>query len=272
MKRLGRAFLLGVGVLALAAGFPVTAAPTWAPAGSATIHPGVQTFTGGNQCTSNFVFTDGTTVYLGQAAHCAGTGGNTETDGCQAGTMPLGTAVEVDGASRPGALAYSSWVTMQADGETDSDACLGNDFALVRLDAADAGKVNPSLPSWGGPVGLANGSSAGEKVYSYGNSSLRLGLTPLSPKEGYSLGAGRNGWSHDVYTLTPGIPGDSGSGFLDANGNALGVLSTLSVLPLPASNQVSDLRKALDYMRAHTALDAVQLATGTQSFSPGLLP
>lgn len=42
----------------------------WAPAGQATVHPGVQVFTEGAQCTSNFVFEEGSEVFLGQAAHC----------------------------------------------------------------------------------------------------------------------------------------------------------------------------------------------------------
>ena len=58
---------------AIAAG-PAAAAPTWAPAATATIHPGVQLVTDGAQCTANFVFADATDVYLGQAAHCSGTG------------------------------------------------------------------------------------------------------------------------------------------------------------------------------------------------------
>ncbi|HEU0286020.1 MAG TPA: hypothetical protein VFR22_03180, partial [Nocardioidaceae bacterium] len=59
-----------------------SAAPAWAPAATAAIHPGVQMYTSGAQCTGNFVFTDATgTVYVGYAAHCAGTGGATETDG-----------------------------------------------------------------------------------------------------------------------------------------------------------------------------------------------
>ncbi len=57
-------------------------ASAWAPTGSAPVHPGVQTYTQGAQCTSNFVFQEGTTVFLGQAAHCSGTGEATETDGC----------------------------------------------------------------------------------------------------------------------------------------------------------------------------------------------
>ena len=38
------------------------------------------------------------------------------------------------------------------------------------------------------------------------------------------------GWSHSVYTVSPGIPGDSGSGLLDAKGHAIGVLSDATSL------------------------------------------
>src|SRR5207249_2355805 len=113
-------------------------------------HPGVMTFTSGAQCTSNFVFQDASGVYLGQAAHCSGTGGNTATNGCTSGSLPLGTAVDISGASRPGTLVYNSWLTMQANGESDADTCQYNDLALVRIDPADVAAVNPSVPFWGG--------------------------------------------------------------------------------------------------------------------------
>jgi hypothetical protein len=249
-----------------------SAAPSWAPVGTATIRPGVQTETAGAQCTANFVFTDGADVYIGQAAHCSGTGGATETDGCLAASLPLGTPVTVGGASQPGTLVYNSWITMQAEGETDPDTCAYNDFALVRLAPADAAKVNPTVPHWGGPVALSNsGTTAGDRVYSYGNSSLRQGIAALSPKTGISLGDAGNGWSHNVFTLTPGVPGDSGSAFLDASGRALGVLSTLQLAPLTGSNGVGNLAKELAYMHAHTTIGA-QLAPGTEPFTPNKLP
>lgn len=248
---------------------PAGAAPgQWAPAGSATIHPGVMTFTDGGQCTANFVFADATDVYIGQAAHCSSTGAQTDTNGCLAESLPLGTPVEVTGASQPGTLAYNSWLTMQETGEQDADTCAYNDFALVKLHPDDHDKVNPSIPVFGGPVGIAAPTSFGEEVYSYGNSSLRQGITQLSPKTGLSLGTIPSGWSHPVYTVTPGIPGDSGSAFLDSEGNALGVLSTLAVLPLPLSNNVSDLGNALDYMHAHSNVDAA-LVPGTEPFTNG---
>ena len=239
----------GAASVALAlAGVLAPAAPAAAAHDTATIHPGVQTYTEGAQCTANFVFTDGVDTLIGQAAHCSGTGAANETDGCLAGSLPLGTKVEVDGATRPGTMVYNSWLTMQAVGEQDEDACAYNDFALIQLDPADAGRVSPAIPVLGGPTGVnIEGVGFGEDVYSYGNSSLRLGISQLSPKEGVSLGTTGGGWTHPVYTVTPGVPGDSGSAFVDAQGRALGVLSTLALAPLPASNNVSYLNKALTY-------------------------
>jgi hypothetical protein len=251
----------------------VGAVPQWAPAASATIHPGVQTNSPSGQCTSNFVFYDAAdNVYIGQAAHCTGTGGATETDGCDSGSLPLGTEVEVQGASQPAVMVYNSWLAMQATGETNADICAFNDFALLRLNPADYSKVNPSIPHWGGPNGInSTGTATGETVYSYGNSSLRLGLTLLSPKTGLSLGDAGNGWSHDVLTVSPGIPGDSGSAFLDSSGRALGVLSTLQIAPLAGSNGVGDVSRELNYVAGHGGPN-VQLALGTEAFNASQLP
>jgi hypothetical protein len=185
----------------------------------------------------------------------------------------MGTIVDVSGAQRPGVMIYNSWISMQQRHETDPDACQYNDLALVRLDPTDRPRVNPTIPHWGGPTGLdSNGTALGEIVYSYGNSELRLGLTPLSPKTGISLGDTGTGWSHTVYTATPGIPGDSGSPFLDDTGQALGVLSTVAIAPLAGSNGVGDLARELAYLHAHTSLTAVQLASGTEPFDGNRLP
>ena len=94
----GPAVVVAIAIAALA---PSTAS-AWAPAATAAVHPGVMTFTEGAQCTSNFVFSGGGNVYIGQAAHCSGTGGQTETNGCDSGSLPIGTPVEVDGAAESG--------------------------------------------------------------------------------------------------------------------------------------------------------------------------
>ena len=260
----------------LATSPPTIAAPAWAPAHAAAIHPGVRTITADQaQCTSNFIFHDRSAIYLGQAAHCSLAGDPLAAsdpaspdgpDGCSTPSLPLGTPVSIEGATRPGTLVYSSWITMQEIGESDENACSFNDFALVKIDPADHKLVNPTMPHWGGPTGLATSTTPGEQVLSYGSSELRSGLNMLNPKEGISRGQSAGGWNHTVLTITPGVPGDSGSGFVDSEGKAFGVLSTLIVLPQAGHNGVADLSRALAYMEAHTGLDGVALAPGTEPF------
>ncbi len=176
--------------------------------------------------------------------------------------------MEIDGASRPGTMVYNSWITMQAQREGDDETCQYNDLALVKIDPVDVAKVNPSVPYYGGPVGVASLGDTGDTVYTYGNSSLRAGVSTLSPKQGTIVDRSPGGWSYDVYTATPGIPGDSGSGFLNASGAAGGVLSTVAIAPLPASNGVGDLGLELAYMHSHGG-PAANVVNGTEPFSPG---
>ncbi|GAA4681794.1 hypothetical protein [Nocardioides nanhaiensis] len=284
-RRAWTALALAVGAasaVAVTSTAPATsAAPGYAPAARATITPGVQMYTQGSQCTGNFVFTDAERrTYVGYSAHCAGLGEATDTNGCAARSLPLGTRVTFNrGGSLlspgtrvgSGRLAYSSWLTMRQRSERNANACAYNDFALVRVARADVRKVNPSIPFWGGPTGIdRDGTRTGERVYSYGSSSLRGGVTLLSPKTGVSLGdaAADGGWSHPLYTLTPGVPGDSGSAFVDARGRAIGTLSTLGLAPLPASNNIGDLARELDYAKAHSGIKGLRLVKGTQRFDP----
>ncbi|MBV9822466.1 MAG: hypothetical protein JO144_09515, partial [Actinobacteria bacterium] len=169
--------------IAVCTALPATGAAAattqWAPAATATIHPGTQMFTAGSQCTANFVYSDGTTTYVGYAAHCAGTGAATDTDGCTTQSLPLGTPVTFNTGANlagegtvvgTGTLAYSSWLAMQRAGETDADTCAYNDLALVKVDPASVGHVNPSVPFWGGPLApTTSGTAVGDSIYSYGN-------------------------------------------------------------------------------------------------------
>jgi hypothetical protein len=250
----------------------------WAPASTAKIRPGVQMFTQGAQCTGNFVFADGAGhVYVGYAAHCAGKGAATDTNGCKTRSHPIGTRVRfARGATLVtngttvggGTLAYSSWITMHRRNMRRGPACAANDFALVRVDRDDRRKVNPSVPFWGGPTDLSTtGAPQGTRVYSYGHSSLRP-TTTLSPKTGTSLGRTNHGWGWEVYTATPGIPGDSGSGFLDAHGRAFGTLSTVQVAPTPGANGLGDLEHELRFAQRYSGIRGLHLVRGTVKFSP----
>ena len=246
---------------------PSSAAPAFAAASQASVRPGAQTFTPVGQCTANFFFRDGAgNVLVGQSAHCASLGEPTDTNGCTTRSLPLGTPVQVAGARFPGTLVYSSWVAMQRRGERDPNACQYNDFALVRLHPDDVARSNPTVPVFGGPNELdRDGTRSGEAVVTYGSSELRLGVRELSPKRGFSLGSGADRWTHDVYTATPGVPGDSGSGVMDDRGRAIGTLSTLGALPYPAANGVSDLQRQLSYARAN-GMPGTTLIPGTVAF------
>jgi hypothetical protein len=56
-----------------------------------------------------------------------------------------------------------------------------------------------------GPTGVG-GAASGATVFSYGNSSLRLGIAQLRPKQGLVVHRAGDGWSRSVYTVTAGIP------------------------------------------------------------------
>ena len=116
-------------------------------------------YTSGAQCTANFVYTDGAgNTYVGYAAHCAGLGEATDTDGCLADSLPLGTRVTFnEGGSLvsegtivgTGTLVYSSWLTMHQLGTTDANTCAYNDLALVKVDAGRRREGEPEHPVLG---------------------------------------------------------------------------------------------------------------------------
>ena len=262
-----------------AAAPPSAAAPAVAvraPATDAAIRPGVLTETaGGGLCTANFVFTSGERTFLGQAAHCGATGPATETDGCTSAVGPLGVPVTIratDGTRRVATLVYSSWVAMQAGGETDPEICASNDFALVELAAADVPDVDPSVPFFGGPTGLdTDGLPVGEEVFGYGSPQPRTGpagvAAPVRPKVGLALGDGDGGRTHQVSTTRPGVIGDSGAGFLDSDGSAVGLLSTITQGSDQVSDGLADLAAALGYAEANGGLGEVELVLGTEPFT-----
>src|SRR6201989_3645129 len=261
--------LLAVAAAAGALAIAPSAASAWAPAATATIHPGVQTFTDGAQCTANFIFTSGGDTYIGQAAHCSGTGGRTDTAGGTGGSLPEGTQVQVTGANQPATMVYNSWIRMQAAGEADSETCQYNDLALLKLDPTDVASVNPSIPTYGGPTGVGGGAAL-DDTDSYGNPELRAGVTQLSPKRGKILDVSPGGWSYDVYTVSPGIPGDSGSAFLNATGQAMGILSTVQLAPLAGANGVGNVGKEIAYAQAH-GFSGLTLVNGTEPFNSSAL-
>lgn len=288
--------LLGVGAavgLVVAASLTGTAASAAPAAGPGAVGPGVQIATpvggGAELCTANFLFTAGGTpdghrddgaghrtstagrLFLGAAAHCtAGEGAMSSVDGCAEPVLPSGTAVRIagrDGRAYTGTLAYNSWAVMQARGETDRNLCLFNDFSLIELSPGAAAVADPDVPGFGGPTGLdTDGTRNGETVYSHQPNQL----TATPDKQGVSLGQPDGPRTHVVVTVPAGVPGDSGSGYLDRDGRAFGVLSSL-LLPT-AANGVTDIASALDYAAEYGGTGPIELVPGTTPFSPAELP
>jgi len=244
-------------------------AATFARFEDATITPGVVIASPLGDCTSSFVFTDGDDVFLSYAAHCAITAqAGRSLDGCVEPVFPLGTEVTIvgtDATTTAGTLAYNSWDAMQSNGETDPALCNLNDFALVELDPADVGTVNPSVPVFGGPTGLdRDGTSSGEDVFTY-----QPNRPGVRAKQGISIGQPDGPRNHRVATTPPSEEGNSGSGYLDADGEAFGVLSFGFERGAPSAgiDGVTDLALALEYAVDNGELGKIALVLGTVAFS-----
>lgn len=254
------------------------AGPTWAPVATAKIRPGVQMYTGGAQCTSNYVFTDAANnVYVGYAAHCAGKGDSSDINGCTTPSQPLGTPVTfVTGGNffssgttvGRGTLAYSSWVSMQKIKFKGELRCIWNDFALVRVSNADKGKVNPTVPFWGGPRTFGGAPlGPGAKIFTVGNSSLRNGTAKAKTSTIIQRTGG--GLGYDIKGGA-GIPGDSGSGYMDATGRAIGVLSTISIglqVGGVVTNTIGDIYHEILWARQYSGIKGLRLVPGTLPFN-----
>ncbi len=237
------------------------AAPKWAPAESATIHPGVRvTNLGGLACSSNFVFANGSRAYLGMASHCTGQG--LKADGC-ADRTKVGELIRIEGARYLGQIVYDAWTAQLLANRARGTPCdRTNDFALVRIDQRDRRNVNPSVPVWGGPTGVSEDVPVGAPLFGFASSSARPRVA--SRQIGLCAGAYRS-WQFRSVMLTPTIPGDSGSLVLGPEGGALGHVR--AILEPPGNLNVR-LARVLDYMYAHSRLDRVRLAEGTVPFSP----
>jgi hypothetical protein len=230
-------------------------------------------------------------VYIGMAAHCVGAASNsdTSTNGCDAstGSLPLGTTVYfyqgVSGGSSllglvsvsngsnghrigSGVLRYSSWVAMKRAHTTNAATCSYNDLALVEVNAAYLRLVNPTVPFFGGPTKLAALPGAGASIYTVGNSSLRGTERSTSGTVN-----SHSTWSDLVTTSDPGVPGDSGSGYMNSAGQAVGVLSTLDCSdPLCLTgkqNGIGSLLSEVAFARTH-GIATLVLTPGTAAFNP----
>jgi hypothetical protein len=155
-------------------------------------------------CTANFVFTDGSSQYIGTARHCTDRIGQEVT-------------MQVD----PTTLAVVGTVAKMTAGE----GVPGNDWALIKIDPAVAAKwgVDPAVPVVGGPQGIYTGCGPeGVKYYGHG---YGVAVAQGKPEAGLATN-----WYDDGFGWTGfGAPGDSGSPVLTSGGQAAGDFTHLIV-------------------------------------------
>ena len=108
---------------------------------------------------------------------------------------------------------------------TPGDGEPGQDFALIRIDADVVQKwgVDPAIPVVGGPNGVYTGCGP-EPIKYYGHG---YAVAVAQGKPG--VGSRPTGTTTGSAGPAPGLPGDSGSGVVTANGQAAGDLTHLIV-------------------------------------------
>jgi hypothetical protein len=165
-------------------------------------------------CTANFIFTSGSTKYVGTARHCIDEVGDTVT-------------MQVDSIT----LVAVGTVVKKTSGEGEPE----KDFALIRLfsDVVQRWGVNPALPV-GGPNGVYAGCDP--QPVKYWGHGYGAAVAQGKPEGGLATN-----WRGTAYAWAGfGAPGDSGSGVvLAADNKAAGNFTHLlltDMVKYPGSN------------------------------------
>jgi hypothetical protein len=226
------------------------------------IGPGTQLVTAGRSCTANFVFRDAQhRVFVGYAATCATRTSTTTASACAIRSLPLGTRVRLADRGRTigyGVLRYSSLRATRRAGVTDRARCAANDFALVEVRGAARGRVDATVPYWGGPTGLGALPAVGAKVFGLARPSS---AARTLPRAGDVTNTARS--TASVYTPLPSSRSARGSGFLDDSGRAVGILTASTS---SGENTVVSLARAMTFARHH-GVAGLRVVRGLGGFS-----
>jgi hypothetical protein len=158
-------------------------------------------------CTANFIYTDGTSFYVGTAGHCSNSAGEPV-------TMQVDTTTIADVGT-----------VVKRTPHPAGDGIPGSDFTLIRIDPAvqERWGLNPAVPVVGGPNGVYSGCGP-ETVRHYGHGYV-VAVGPGKPSAGVATN-----WFDNAYAWTGfGLPGDSGSPVVTTSGQAAGNFTHLIV-------------------------------------------
>jgi hypothetical protein len=255
----GAAAALALGALSSASGAGAATTVRWAPASTATVHPGVLVTIAGVKCVAGFIMTDGHRVFVAVPGSCAGVDDGQATDGCTAAQVPYGLNVSVQGARYKGLIVYSSYTEMQLRGTKAVNKCANNALVLIRLNDRDIRRTNPSIPVIGGPTGVATAAPAqGDQLTSYVDS---------APAQALAMSTTGAGWAHSVEVSAPVDPTQLGAPVLTGTGRAVGMITLVPRLQGgPAT--ASDLAREIAFLQTVRGFGTVHLARGTRKFSP----
>ena len=156
-------------------------------------------------CTANFIFTDGSSQYVGTARHCTDRVG-------QEVTMQLDTTT----------IGVVGTVAKMTSGEGEP----GNDWALIKIAPAVASKwgVDPAIPVIGGPQGVYTGCDP-TTVAHYGHG-YGVAVGQGKAEFGFATNLYDDGYGWTGF----GAPGDSGSPVITTPGGpAIGDFTHLIV-------------------------------------------
>lgn len=178
-------------------------------------------------CTANFVWRDGGTLYLGAAGHCFLPADRSATHGEAADYDASGVEVIVciedcEGNFRTNLL-VGTWaelgtVAYARQTNPNGDEQVGHDFGVVAIPDEVADLVRADMPVWGGPTGVDDELERLEPGCHYGHG-LGAGEVFLTKaRVGVGGGSDHKFWMGDF----AGAPGDSGSGLVSCESDALG--------------------------------------------------
>jgi hypothetical protein len=172
-------------------------------------------------CTMNFIFTNGTSKFIGTAGHC----------------VQGGRTVVMQVASRVSPVEESTiLVTLAAIGQVAKswNSGIGKDFAIVKIDAG--WPVVSGVGGALGPTGVFCGDPVGQPVLHYGHGYIFFveqgypKVGEVIPDVSLIFRPSAEGFNWVGY----GLPGDSGSGVMNAAGLAVGDLTHgIGVLGVP---------------------------------------
>jgi hypothetical protein len=178
------------------------------------IQPGARVSSSAGSCTLNFVFQGSSATFIGTAGHCAKDGERMRTHSGK----EFGTVVWRENQSAPGI-----------------------DFALIRVDSNFVSQVQPSVRTFGGPLGFTNASetNTGDLLFVTGYGLGFGSLAVTRDRGGILLSDDANEYRADLVA----VQGDSGGPLVHVRtGKALGVISRFN---LPFSTDIGPTMDAI---------------------------